>query len=136
VYGKPLPANVVDARGCYTVNTPLGDIRHSLARMLLAVLRRGARMQFKSTKDDPMVQVVDEVLADAPPRMLTMISQGRITPEAVRSLVDYANYYPVKATRGLWRALRGRPTPTSEEQGSTDIKSAGAAAPEPDGDSS
>jgi beta-glucosidase len=135
VYGQPLPANVVDARGCYTVNTPLGDIQHSLARMLLAVLRRGARMQFGSTKDDPMVQVVDELLADAPPRMLTMISQGRISSDAVNALVDFANYYPVKATRGLWAALRGRPAPKSEEQGRTGGESAGAAAPEPDEDS-
>ena len=82
-----------------------------------------------------MVQVVDELLADAPPRMLTMISQGRITPEAVMSLVDYANYYPVKATRGLWAALRGRPAPRTREQGRTGGESAGAAAPEPDGDS-
>jgi hypothetical protein len=103
--------------------------------MLLAVLRRGARMQFRSTKDDPMVQVVDELLADAPPRMLTMISQGRISSDAVNALVDFANYYPVKATRGLWAALRGRPAPKSEEQGRTGGESAGAAAPEPDEDS-
>jgi beta-glucosidase len=133
VYGRPLPPNVVDARGVYTVNTPMGDMKHSLARLLLAVLRRGARMQFKAAKDDPMVQVVDQLLAQAPPRLLPMITQGRLEPSAATALVDYANYYPVRGTRALWAALRHRkPSPA---HGRTDISSAGAAAPDHDGDS-
>jgi hypothetical protein len=67
--------------------------------------------------------------------MLPMISQGRIGPDAVHALVDFANYYPVKATRGLWSALRGRPAPKSEGQGHLDMKPAGATGLEPDADS-
>ena len=72
-----------------------------MARLLLAVLRRGARSAFRSTPDNPMVQAIDRLLADATVRMLPMISLGRIRPRAARFLVDIANGRP-------WRALRRR----------------------------
>jgi beta-glucosidase len=101
-YGRPLPRNELDHRGTYTLNTPLGDIRHPVARLLLAVLRRGARSAFRSTADNPMVLAIDRLLADATPRMLPMISLARIRPRAARALVEIANGRP-------WRALRRQP---------------------------
>jgi beta-glucosidase len=101
-YGRPLPPNELDRRGTYTLNTPLGDIRHPVARLLLAVLRRGARSAFRSTPDNPMVLAIDRLLAEATPRMLPMISLARIRPRAARALVEIANGRP-------WRAVRRRP---------------------------
>jgi len=101
-YGRPLPRNELDHRGTYSLNTPLGDIRHPVARLLLAVLRRGARSAFRSTADNPMVLAIDRLLADATPRMLPMISLARIRPRAARALVEIANGRP-------WRALRRQP---------------------------
>jgi beta-glucosidase len=98
-YGRPLPRNELDHRGNYTLNTPLGDIRHPVARALLAVLRRGARSAFRSTPDNPMVLAIDRLLADSTPRMLPMISLARIRPRAARALVEIVNGRP-------WRALR------------------------------
>ena len=100
-YGQPVPPNEPDRRGSYTVNTPLGDMDHPAARLLLSILRRGARRAFRSTPDNPMVQMVDRLLADATPRMLPMISLGRIGPRMVSALVDVANNRP-------WRAFRHR----------------------------
>jgi beta-glucosidase len=101
-YGRPLPPNELDRRGTYTLNTSLGDIRHPVARLLLAVLRRGARTAFRSTPDNPMVLAIDHLLAEATPRMLPMISLARIRLGAAQALVEIANGHP-------WRALRGRP---------------------------
>jgi beta-glucosidase len=100
-YGQPVPPNEPDQRGHYTVNTPLGDMAHPAARLLLAVLRRGARTAFRSTPDNPMVGMADRLLADATPRMLPMISQGRIGPRMVRALIETCNGRP-------WRAFRHR----------------------------
>jgi beta-glucosidase len=96
------PPDVVDRRGSYTVNTPMGDIDHPVGRLMLAVLRRGARAAFRSTPDNPMVQLADRLFLDAPSRLLPMISQGRIGPRAVRAFVETVNGRP-------WRALRRSP---------------------------
>jgi beta-glucosidase len=135
VYGQPLPANVVDARGCYTVNTPLGDINHSAARLLLATLRRAARIALRSIKDSPMLSVVDDLLAEAPPRMLPVSSGGRIDPAAAAAVIDLANYYPVRAVRDLWAAVRHRPAPKPGQRGRADTSPAGARSLDHEGDS-
>jgi len=96
---RPVSSNEQDHRGTYTVNTPLGDIRHPLARLLLAVLRRGARSAFRSIPDNPMVLAIDRLLAESTPRMLPMITLGRIGPRPARALVEIVNGRP-------WRALR------------------------------
>jgi beta-glucosidase len=101
LYGRPAPPNAIDPRGSYTANTPLGDMDHPAARLLLAVLRRGARAAFRSTPDNPMVQLADRLLADATPRMLPMISLGRIGPRLANALVEICNGRP-------WRAFRNR----------------------------
>jgi beta-glucosidase len=109
VYG-PLPPNELDRRGQYTMNTPMGDMRHPVAQLFLATLVRIARARLGSTPDSPMVLTIDRLLAETPPRMLPMITQGRIGNRTSRALVAMANG---RVLRGLWSALlrrTGRPS--------------------------
>ncbi len=91
LYGRPLPPNEIDRPGHYTLNTALGDLRHPAGRAFLAALRRLARRSFRRSADNPMVAIIDQVLAQSPARMLPMISQGRIGLRGARRLVRIAN---------------------------------------------
>jgi beta-glucosidase len=91
-YGRPLPPNRPEVRGQYTVDTPLGDLRHPVARLFLAVLVRLGRASFRSAPDNPMVHSLDRILAGTPARMLPMITEGRLGARFVRGLVWVANH--------------------------------------------
>ncbi len=97
--------NEPDRRGRYTIDTPLGDLRHPAARLFLATVQRIARTRFRSTPDTVLALIVNRVLAEAPPRMLPTLTQGRIGARTARALVAVANG---QGGRTLWSALRGR----------------------------
>jgi beta-glucosidase len=76
LYGRPLPDNVRDTRGGYTLSTPIADLDHPLARALLWVLRRGARLALRASRDSPAMLLVDRTIDESTPRMLTMFLGG------------------------------------------------------------
>jgi beta-glucosidase len=97
LYGRPLPDNRPDARGSYTVNTPIADMHHPAARVLLALLRRGARWAMRRhrraeglTGVSPAMLLVDRTIEEATPRLLTMML-GRTGARVARVLVRIAN---------------------------------------------
>jgi beta-glucosidase len=90
LYGRPLPDNVPDAPGAYTMNTPIADLKHPLARVLLRVLRWGARWAVRGPGDSPAMLLVDRTVEDATPRMLSMFL-GRAGSLLARVLVRFAN---------------------------------------------
>jgi beta-glucosidase len=90
-YGRPVRPNEPDRRGRYTVQTPMGDLRHPVARLFVASLIRIARFALRSTPDDPVVLIVGNLLRESPARMLPMITQGRLRLSTARALVAIAN---------------------------------------------
>lgn len=90
LYGRPLPDNVRDQRGAYTVNTPIADIDHPLARALLALLRAGGRLAVRGERDSPARLLVDRTITEATPRMLSMLLGG-LGVRLGRALVRIAN---------------------------------------------
>lgn len=107
LYGRSLPDNVVDAPGHYTVDTPLADIRHPAATLLTTVMRRKvAAMIPAADEDDPLSLLFARSLQELPPRMMTMLSQGAVTPEATQAFVDICNGGLLRGTRKLVSALR------------------------------
>jgi Beta-glucosidase-related glycosidases len=90
LYGRPLPDNVPDQRGSYTVNTPLADIDHPLARALQCLLRVGGRLAVRGGRDSPARLLVDRTIDEATPRMLSMFF-GSLGIRLSRALVRIAN---------------------------------------------
>jgi beta-glucosidase len=90
LYGRSLPDNVPDQRGAYTVNTPIADMTHPVARGLLRFLRWGARLAVRADPRSPARLLVDSFIDDATPRMLpTML--GGLGIRAGRALVRVVN---------------------------------------------
>jgi beta-glucosidase len=90
LYGRPLPDNIVDPRGAYTVNTPISDIDHPLARGLLRLLRLGSRWAVRGDRDAPTQALVTRAINEATPRMLSMFLGG-LGGRLGRALVWIAN---------------------------------------------
>lgn len=90
LYGRPLPDNVPDQRGAYTVNTPIADIDHPLARALLWLLRLAGRLAVWGGRDSPARLLVDRTIDESTPRMLSM-SLGGFGVRLGRALVRIAN---------------------------------------------
>jgi beta-glucosidase len=91
LYGGPLPGNVPEARGDYTLNTPFADIDHPLARAVLRLLRWGARRALRVREGSPAWLVAESTIADSTPRMLTMFLGVGIGGRAARLLLRLAN---------------------------------------------
>ncbi|MCL2533808.1 MAG: glycoside hydrolase family 3 C-terminal domain-containing protein, partial [Nocardiaceae bacterium] len=107
LYGKPLPDNVVDAPGHYTVDTPIADIRHPAATLLTAFMRRKvAAMAPTVDEDDPLTLLFQRSLQELPPRMLSMLTQGAVTLDAAQAFVDICNGHGVRGVRALTASLR------------------------------
>ena len=77
----------------------MGDLRHPVARLFVSTLTRIARAMFRSTPDSPMVLLIDRFLAEAPSRMLPMITQGRLGSRSARALVTIANRWALPGRR-------------------------------------
>jgi len=90
LYGRPLPDNVPDRRGSYTVNTPIADMDHPLARAVRRVLRLGARLAVRGGRNSPARLLVDRTIEEATPRMLSMFLGG-LGVRFGRALVRIAN---------------------------------------------
>ena len=90
LYGRPLPDNVPDQRGSYTVNTPIADMNHPLARVVRRVLRVGGRLAVRGERDSPARLLVNRTIDEATPRMLS-IFLGGLGVRFGRALVRIAN---------------------------------------------
>ena len=91
LYGRPLPDNVPDRRGSYTVNTPVADLDHPLARALQRLLRRGARLVLRTRRDSPEWLVASSTIDDMTPRMLSMFLGVRAGRRLARLRLRVAN---------------------------------------------
>ena len=106
--GHELGPNVPDVKGGFTVNTPLAHLGRSRAS---AWLRGQLAARFGDTLgDDPVARVmVSRTVEEAPPRMLRMFGQGRVSRAALEAFVAAANGR-YAAAASLLRGSRG-PSP-------------------------
>jgi beta-glucosidase len=109
LYGEPLPANVSESHGGYTMDTPLADMAESLvARVLVRVMRRAARKVIGAGPDATLAQLADRTIVEMPLRILPLLSQGRVGAPAATALLAAANGRPQTATRVLAALVAGR----------------------------
>ncbi|MFU8773463.1 MAG: glycoside hydrolase family 3 C-terminal domain-containing protein, partial [Anaerolineales bacterium] len=75
LYGRPLPENLADKRGQYTLNTLLGDMHGSpVAWLLGTVIWKFANSRIKDDPDSPMAREIVNFLKYMPLRMMVMFS--------------------------------------------------------------
>jgi beta-glucosidase len=107
--GRPLPPNRPERRGQYTWNTPLGDIRGSLAAFLLRkVVLRQAEAAFADDPDNPMARHYETILEETPLRQLVMYTGGGITLDMLDGLLALVNGKLLRGMRTLLQAMRNR----------------------------
>lgn len=109
LYGRPLPPNVVDRPGDYTLNTPLGDMRTPAGRLLVAVMRRRALAFAGGDEETPRGRIVGRTVPEMSLRMLRLMSRGAVSERTLVALLLLANGRYGLGLRALLRAaLSGR----------------------------
>ena len=106
LYGKPVPANLPERKGNYTVNTPLGDLGGSLAgRLLLSFIEKQLEGLVKDDPNNPNAVMMRESVRGLPLRALVMLGQGRVNRGMIEGLLLMVNG---RFIRGLITILRAR----------------------------
>jgi beta-glucosidase len=106
LYGRPLPENLADKRGQYTVNTLLGDMHGSpVAWLLRTAIWKFANSRIKDDPESPMAREMRDFLKYMPLRMMVMFGSG-ISLDMLEGLLLMINGKLLQGMRLLWRALR------------------------------
>jgi beta-glucosidase len=111
LYGRALPPNAAPRRGQYTVNTPIAQLRHPVARLQRAIMRRAARKAFKDAEGTPAGLLIDSMLQEVTPRMLAMVTGGRLGPAFGRALIQVCNGATLSGLLAMARGLRAPKRP-------------------------
>jgi len=107
LYGGAMPDDPAPAPGRYTVDTPIAEMRHPAARMLRALMARRAAAATRSATGTPLLApLIEGMLSETTPRMLPMLTRGRISAAAATAFVRLANGHPVSGWNELRRTRR------------------------------
>lgn len=88
VYGRPLPVRARQEGEPHTVNSTFEDIQDKwLGRVLAAQMRK----QTQKMGDEEMQRMIENVMREAPLRMLTMMGGKQFTANRLAGLVDMLN---------------------------------------------
>lgn len=92
LYGRQLPQNEVDPRGCFTPNTPLSDMRGSPAAWIFRLLMHHiAKASINDEHDSPTARLTDHIIREMPLRMMLMSGNSKITPAIIDGLIFLMN---------------------------------------------
>lgn len=102
--GRALPENTADARGSFTLNTPLGDMRTTLVgRLLQRLIRRQIGTLTRGFEQSPQALMMRAMVAEGPLRLLLMSGGEDLSREMLEALVHLANGRLGKGLAGLLR---------------------------------
>lgn len=106
LYGRPLPDNIADQPGQYTLNTLLDDVRGSLAGWLLRkVIWKLAKAYSMDDPDGPMARQAEYFLRYMPLRMMVMFGSG-VSLDMLEGLLLLINGKLMQGIRKLWQEAR------------------------------
>lgn len=104
--GRPAPPRERAPGAAHTRNSTVNDIRDTrLGRVLGGIASVAARKMLGGDAD--MARMMDEMIGDAPLRMILMAGDGRVTSEMLDGIVDMLNGHTI---RGLGKILRKKET--------------------------
>ena len=107
--GRPVGDNRAPVRGEFDDNTPLSQIGRSRASQRIRETV-GARFGGQLGDDPAAQQMVRATLEAAPPRLLRMFGQGKLTRAMTDAFLDVANGKPAAAVTRLWSSRPGSPS--------------------------
>jgi len=103
--GKPLPPNLPDKKGHFSLNTPLADMKGTLVgAYLFRAFEKGMQKMQGPEKDTPTSKMLNAILQEMPLRTALMMS-GEISREGLLALVTMMNG---KFSKGLRAFLKAR----------------------------
>ena len=102
--GRPVGENRAPLRGEFDDNTPLSQIGRSRASQRLREVV-GARFGGQLGDDPAAQEMVRATLEAAPPRLLRMFGQGKLTRAMTDAFLDVANGKPAAAVTRLWNSF-------------------------------
>jgi len=92
--GFAMPSSTRQPGELFDINTPISDMKHTLVgRLLIRLMKRQVKSMMADMADDEnnvMFQMIEEIIADAPLRLLVMMSGGVVTYEIVDAILMMA----------------------------------------------
>ena len=105
--GGPVPENLPDLKGSYTVNTPVSELRASpLGRLLGFYLDIQLKEMIKEDPDSSAAQMTRAVVEGMPLRSLVMMGGGRVSRDMVDEILEALNGGFFKGLARILRLIR------------------------------
>ena len=103
--GKPIPENKEPARGYYTLNTPVGDMRESIiGRQLYSFMQGQIAKMIEGQEDTPTAYLMQAMVREMPLRSMLMMGEGPFNREMLDALVVIINGHFFKGLFSFVRA--------------------------------
>lgn len=105
--GHLAPPNVANAKGHFTINTPMSDLQSSfIGRQLHNLMQRQARQLIGEDEGSPNAQMIQSMLKDAPLRVLLMLGNGAVTRDTLEGVVQVLNGRYIQGIGAIIKSLR------------------------------
>jgi len=102
--GRPLPENLAEEKGTYTLNTPINDLRGSLlGRLLARYLHNQVEKMMGDHSQSPNAIMVRSMIGSLPLRGLALFAGDRVNPGMMEGLLTMMNGH---FFQGLIKILR------------------------------
>jgi beta-glucosidase len=103
--GKPIPENKGPARGNYTLNTPVGDMRESfIGRQLYSFIQGQMEKMIAGQEGTPTAYLMQAMAREMPLRSMLMMGEGPFNREMLDALVVIINGHFFKGLFSFVRA--------------------------------
>lgn len=107
--GRAVPDNSLEAKGTFTLNTPISDMKESfIGRQLKGMMKKQMDSLLGEDEDATMSVILDSMLEEAPLRMMLMAGEGKVTGDMLDSLVTIINGKTLRGVGGMVKAIRGK----------------------------
>ena len=102
--GKPVPDNRFPAKGEYTLNTPVGDMRASfIARQLYSFMESQVSKRIKGREDTPTAYLMQSMLHEIPLRQMLMTDDSPFNRPMLEALLLIING---RFFKGLYQLIK------------------------------
>jgi beta-glucosidase len=90
--GHPMPANKIDTKGSYTINTPMEDLRGSfIGNQLHKFMQTQVDARIEGDKDSPTALLMYQIAKEAPLRFIMTMGDGVLTRGMLEGLLMMLN---------------------------------------------